>query len=187
MLPDIDIVKGVHPGLILERELNKQKIRKTQLASELGISNGIITDITKQRRGINPALSIHLGRIFEVGEEYFSLLQTYYALKQEHKKQIIHPNLNLRSSLFWDVNLKDIDYERNKSFVIIRVFERGKKMEIKRVIDYYGKEQVSQIIRSAKSLLSTAIENAKEFLDITNKEFKCLHNSTRKQYRTAYI
>ena len=187
MLPDIDIVKGVHPGLILERELSKQKIRKTQLASELGISNGIITDITKQRRGINPALSIRLGRFFEIGEEYFSLLQTYYVLKQEHKKQIKHQNLNLRSSLFWDVNLEDIDYERNKNFVIIRVFERGNKKEIQRVIDFYGKEQVSQVIRSAKSLLFTAIENAKEFFKITKKEFKCLHNSTSKQYRTAYI
>lgn len=187
MLPDIDIVKGIHPGLILERELSKKRIRKSQLARELGISCGILTDITKQRRGINPTLSIRLGRFFEIGEDYFSLLQTYYVLKQEQKKQIKHLNLNLSSSLFWDVNLEDIDYERNKSFVIIRVFERGKKKEIQKVIDLYGKEQVSQILRSAKSLLFTAIENAKEILGITKKEFKCLQNTTRKQYRTAYI
>lgn len=187
MLPDIDIVKGVHPGLILERELSKRKIRKSQLAGELGISSGIITDITKQRRGINPALSIRLGRFFEISEEYFGLLQTYYVLRLEQKKQIKHINLSLRSSLFWDVNFEDIDYKRNKSFVIIRVFERGNKKEIQKIIDFYGKEQVSQIIKSAKSLLFTAIENANEFLKINRKELKCLHNSTRKQYRTAYI
>ncbi|MBI9037594.1 MAG: hypothetical protein JEY97_05625 [Bacteroidales bacterium] len=187
MLPDINIVKGIHPGIILERELKKRKIRKSQLAGELGISSGIITDIAKTRRGINPALSIRLGSFFDISEEYFILLQTYYALKQEQKKQIKHINLSLRSSLFWDINFENIDYERNKSFVITRVFERGNKKEIQNIIDFYGKEEVSQEIKSAKSLLFIAIENAMEFLEINRKEFKCLQNSTYKQYQTAYI
>ena len=87
MLPDIKTVKGIHPGLVLERELKNRNIKKSGLARDLKISSGIITDITKQRRGINASLSIRLGRYLHTDEAYFSLLQTYYQLKKEQSKQ----------------------------------------------------------------------------------------------------
>ncbi len=182
MLPDIKTVKGIHPGLILERELKNRNIKKSTLARDLKISSGIITDITKQRRGINASLSIRLGRYLHTEEAYFSLLQTYYQLKKEQSKQRKKVDIQLRPALFWDIDLDQLDFERHKRQIIIRVFERGNKNEVHQIINLYGKETVSEIIKNASSLLYNAIYNAKQYLSITEPELKCKRDSIYKPY-----
>jgi plasmid maintenance system antidote protein VapI len=60
MLPDINQIKGVHPGAVLIRELKKMGLESKQFALSIGEHPQTINAISKGRRGINPALSVKL-------------------------------------------------------------------------------------------------------------------------------
>ncbi len=149
MIADIDIIKGIHPGIILERELAKRKLKKGAFALSIQEYPQTLVAIIKGKRRINPALSIKLGKALELEEDFFALLQTYYDLEAERKKlsRGALPNLSkLRPVLFWDTELENIDWEKHKKSVIKRAFERGNKEEQEEIQRFYGKEIVNAIL-----------------------------------------
>ena len=56
MLPKIEIINGVHPGAVLERELKLRKLKKGRVALEINEYPQTLNAVTKCKRGINPAL-----------------------------------------------------------------------------------------------------------------------------------
>jgi antitoxin HigA-1 len=178
MLPEITDIKGIHPGIILEREFVKRGIKKSAFALEIGVYPGIITDLTKQRRGMNARLAIRIERALDTDEGYFMILQAYYEISKEKKKQInikTKPDpQSLRKALFWDVNFEKIDFSKRKRYVIERVFERGNNEEIIEIITYYGKKECIRIIKSANRLNQNAIVTAEKYLEIKKDELSCL-------------
>jgi addiction module HigA family antidote len=81
MLPKIAKIKGLHPGLILQREIKRNNIKSSQLALALNEHKQTISAIINQRRGINPELSIKLGEYFRTEDDYFMMLQASYEVK----------------------------------------------------------------------------------------------------------
>ncbi|WP_211345596.1 DUF6922 domain-containing protein [Paraflavitalea soli] len=69
-----------------------------------------------------------------------ALLQTYYAIEKElQKDQTDAPDLSmLRKALFWDTDIKQINWKKQYKAVIQRVFERGNKAEKEEITRYYG-------------------------------------------------
>ena len=116
MLPEIEKIKGVHPGAVLSRELKRRGLGKSVFAKEIGEYASIITDITKLRRGISPRLGIKLDQKLGAEEGYFLILQAYFDLEKEINKIALQrpkPNLNvIRRSTFWDVNFDNIDHPK---------------------------------------------------------------------------
>lgn len=174
MLPEISSIKGVHPGAILNRELEKRGIRKSAFALKIGVYPGILTDVTKQRRGINAALAIKLEEALGAEEGYFLVLQSYYKIKQQKTKNSASgrkPDMNLlRKGIFWDVNPEKLDFLKRKIFVIERIFERGNQSEIEEIIRFYGKKDCISILQNSGNLLYSAYENASKYLGITLKQ-----------------
>jgi hypothetical protein len=41
-------------------------------------------------------------------------------------------------SLFWDINLAELDLEKHEVFILKRVFERGDIDQIRFIFKYYG-------------------------------------------------
>lgn len=106
---NIAILKGIHPGFILERELKKRKLSKRSFALSINEYPQLLGDITKGKRRINPSLSIRIGRALGLEESFFSILQTHHDIRVEKKKQSIlnHPDLRkIRPVVFWDQILK---------------------------------------------------------------------------------
>ena len=168
MLPEIDKIKGVHPGAVLQRELKSRKLKKGRFALEMQEYPQVLTAITKGSRGINPALSIKLGRVFGCDPSYFQLLQAHFEIENEKKSQISQkgttPDLTrIRSGLFWDCDLNFIDWQKNSSAVILRIFERGNEKEIKEIIRFYGKDLISNTLRENPSRLPAVELNAGKF------------------------
>ncbi|MEN8157547.1 MAG: plasmid maintenance system antidote protein [Bacteroidota bacterium] len=164
---NIAIIKGIHPGIILERELNKRKLPKRRFALSINEYPQLLGDITKGKRKINPSLSIRIGKALGLDESFFSLLQAYYDIKQEKKKQsnLVHPDLKkFRPVVFWDTDIKTIDWEQNKPSVIRRIFERGNENEINEIISFYGKKDVNAILIRSKELSPTAKNNKRKYL-----------------------
>lgn len=146
MLPKIDKIRGIHPGIILKREIKHRGLKNKELTLLVGEHAQTLSSITKQKRNITPLLSIRLGKLFDIEPEYFLLLQTYYDI--EKAKILMNnpqpkPNLNkIRKALFWDTDFDKIDWLNYKKAIIKRIFERGNDEEITEIINFYGKETI---------------------------------------------
>lgn len=143
-------VKGLHPGLILERKLNEKNIRKGKFALSINEYPQTITAITKGKRNMNTALALRIEAALELEEGFLMTLQVFYDIRQEKLKQQKskpHPD-NIRPVLFWDTNIEKIDWERHSKAVIRRVFERGNKREKEEITRFYGKDKVNNVLSS---------------------------------------
>jgi len=152
MLPELSKIKGIHPGIILKRELKIYSLKANELACSIGEHKQTISAILNERRAINPKLSIKLSKQFNVDEDYFMLLQASYDVRQAAKTNTQQmPNINnFRKVLFWDTDLEKIDWQKNKKAVIKRILERGNRTEINELISFYGKETITNEIKSMK-------------------------------------
>jgi plasmid maintenance system antidote protein VapI len=153
MEPTIEKYKGIHPGMVLERELKKRKLKKGPFALSLQEYPQTLNDITKGRRGFTTALSLKVDKALGMEEGTMLLLQTWYEIKKEQQKNNsgAHPNLSvLRKALFWDTDINKIDWQRQYKAVIERVFERGNEEEKKEILNFYGEEKVKVVTGSAR-------------------------------------
>lgn len=143
------IPKGVHPGIVLERELKKRGLSKGPFALSIQEFPQTISAITKAKRGMNTSLALRIENALDMEEGYFMTLQIYYEIKEEKRKQekSFKPDLSLlRPALFWDTDLRKIDWKRQKRAVIERVWERGDDQEKEEMKRLYGEEDIENIL-----------------------------------------
>lgn len=148
MNSNLNILKGLHPGLVIERELKKRKLRKNSFALKLQEYPQTLTAITKGRRGITTSLALKIEKTLGFDEGFLMMLQVYFDIEVEKKKQIQNkPNLKLiRPVLFWDTKFENIDWIKQKKAVIKRVFERGNEDEKNEIKRFYGEATVKKIM-----------------------------------------
>jgi plasmid maintenance system antidote protein VapI len=164
---NITLLKGIHPGFILDRELKKRRLPKRRLAMLIDEYPQLLGEITKGKRRINPSLSIRLGDALGIDESFFAVLQAYYDIEQQKKKQIQneHPNLKLlRPVLFWDTDINSINWVKSKASVIRRIFERGNEQEIREIIRFYGEQEVQTILAQISNRSSILEGNMQKYL-----------------------
>ena len=53
----------------------------------------------------------------------------------------------LRKSLFWEVNLEDLDYQRDVEFIIGRVLDLGNLKEWRAIKNFYGLDKIKKVAR----------------------------------------
>lgn len=148
MKSNLQLLKGIHPGFVLERELEKRHLRKGVFALSLQEYPQTLTAITKGKRGMNTSLALKIEKALGLEEGYFMILQVYYDIEEEKKKQNkSRTDLpQLRPVLFWDTKINDLDWEKQKKAIIKRVFERGNEMEKNEIIRFYGAKTVDAIL-----------------------------------------
>ncbi len=155
MKMQLSILKGIHPGFVLERELKKRQLRKGSFALQIQEYPQTLTTITKGRRDMNIALALKIEHTLGIEEGYFMILQVYYDIEKEKKKQNHSlPDLSIiRPILFWDTKIEKIDWQKQKKAIIKRIFERGNDMEKNEIIRFYGNDTVNQILNKAHASL----------------------------------
>jgi plasmid maintenance system antidote protein VapI len=117
MATDLSILKGLHPGLVLERELKRRKVGKGRFAISVDEFPQTLVAITKARRKMNTALALKIEKALGFEEGYFMTLQVFYDIKEEKRKQQQYnrPDLTLiRPVLFWDTRIDQIDWQLQK-------------------------------------------------------------------------
>lgn len=168
MLPEISKIKGIHPGAILKRELKNQSMKSSELAKSVNEHKQTISAILNEKRSVNPGLSIKLAKQFGVALDYFMHIQASYDIQIELQKDAEKstPNLNnIRKILFWDTDFNLLDWEKQKSAIIKRIFERGNDTEIKEIISFYGLSTVKQTIDATKNnFLPSFYQNVNKYL-----------------------
>ncbi len=140
--------KGIHPGIILERELKRKGFKKGPFALSLNEYPQTLNDITKGKRGITTSLSIKLDQSLGLEEGTMFLLQAYYEIQKEKDKKNSNdkPDLSIiRQILFWDTEFEKINWQKQYQAVIKRVMERGNDDEKDEIIRFYGKQKVDEV------------------------------------------
>ena len=141
---DLEKYKGIHPGIILDREFKKRALQQRPFALSIGEHPQTLNAITKGKRKLNIALALKIEERLGLEEGTLALLQTYFDINEEkHNRKSSTPNLSLlRKSLFWDTDISMIDWDMHYKAVIRRIFERGNETEKQELIHFYGIEKI---------------------------------------------
>ncbi|GAA4432070.1 hypothetical protein GCM10023091_03630 [Ravibacter arvi] len=136
--------KGIHPGIVLERELKKRSLKQRTLALSIGEHPQVLNAIARGKRGLNTSLALKIEKALGIEEGALAVLQTWHDIEMIKQKQERHtPDLSLfRKSLFWDTDINSIDWDRQFKTVILRVFERGNLEEQNEIVRFYGAVKV---------------------------------------------
>lgn len=60
--------------------------------------------------------------------------------------------MEFRQSLFWDVDPKTINIDKNAEYIIERILDFGNDKEVKWVWNNYNKETIKKVIKESRSL-----------------------------------
>ena len=168
MIPEISKIKGIHPGVIIKREIMIKGMKNKELAFSLDEHAQTISSILKGKRSVTPKLSVKLGQLFNIENEYFLILQACYDVRKAEirllNKRI--PNLkNIRRVLFWDTDFDRINWIENRRSVIKRIFERGEEKEIQEIIEFYGKDIIKkELEKIGSSFLPSFEHNIRKYI-----------------------
>jgi len=142
----LDIIKGVHPGKFLERELKKRELNQRQFALALNEHPQTLNAIIKGKRSMNIDLSLKIEKALNFDEGFLMTLQVFYDIKITNKRNQLTPDLSkIRKVTFWDTTIDKIDWKLHKAFVIKRVFSYGNIDEQREIIKFYGEDEVNRI------------------------------------------
>lgn len=83
---------------------------------------------------------------------------------------------------FWDAQYDKLDFIENSQFIIERVFNYGKWLDIIRVIVYYGDDTVIKSLLKSDNLTDLGLLMASTIFKIDKTKFKCY---TNKPYRPS--
>lgn len=144
-------IKGIHPGLFLERELKNRDLAKGPFALALGEYPQTLSAITKGRRSMNTPLAMKIEHALNLEEGFLMTLQVFYDIEQEKKNQYSSkPDLRkFRPALFWDTAMDKIDWHKQKRAIIQRVFQRGNEQEKNEIMRFYGHDIIDSILAHA--------------------------------------
>ncbi|MCC7503657.1 MAG: hypothetical protein IT259_00090 [Saprospiraceae bacterium] len=81
--------------------------------------------------------------------------------------------MNLRPSLFWDVNLATLDLQKHKTQVIERTLMRGMKEEFDELLRYYGWGVVRDTALQARYLDKYTLAFCSAIFNVPKTEFRC--------------
>jgi len=142
----INILKGLHPGRFIDRELKKLKISQRQLAISINEHPQTINSIINTKRNLNTKLALKIEEKLGFEEGFLMTLQVHYDIKQAKFDKNYKPDLSkLSKSTFWDTTFDRIDWKLMKRAVITRVFAYGTEEEQQEIIRFYGKSEVDRI------------------------------------------
>lgn len=141
---DIDIIKGIHPGVIIERDLQTRHLSKVAFAEMIGDYPSRITEIIKGRRKLNLPLSLKIEKALGYETGFLMTLQLHYEIKRLAQTKTTPDLSKFPPSLFWDTTIDKIDWQRHKRAVIERVMSRGNEEQKEEIRRYYGDDEIKK-------------------------------------------
>ncbi len=93
---------------------------------------------------------------------------------------------NLSQSLFWDVNIDDINEEIHAKFIIERVLSRGTLEDFKLIKLFYGEEKLKTLVVDIRNLDKKVLSFCVAYFDIPKTDFKCYNYKLLNQIPSNY-
>ncbi len=88
-----------------------------------------------------------------------------------------------KKKYFWDTDLSSLDPEESRCLIIERVFSLGSVQDVKETINYYGKDEVVEVLCNLPYLDPKTLNFVSVIFKVPREEFRCHQNqqSTKKQ------
>jgi plasmid maintenance system antidote protein VapI len=140
MFSKLLILRGLHPGFFLDRELRKRGLKKGSFALSIGEYPQTLGAIMLGKRNMNPSLALKIESLLGWEEGFLMCLQALFDMRSIAQiKSSEKPDLSLiRPVLFWDTDLEKINWQRSRTSVLKRVQERGNEIEKKELQRFYN-------------------------------------------------
>ncbi len=136
----IDILKGIHPGKIIGRDLRKRNLSQRAFAASIGEHSQTLNAVIAGRRNLTTGMSLKIEQAFGYEDGFLLRLQAFTETAT-YKNRMASGSVSgvpaIRQSLFWDTDFNTIDWGRHKRAVIARVLERGNEAEKKEIARFY--------------------------------------------------
>ena len=87
MISKIELLKGIHPGVYLARELQRRELRGGTLASRIGAYRQNLNAILQGRRNMNLPLSLKIEQELDLPEGFLMTLQLHYDIARTKREQ----------------------------------------------------------------------------------------------------
>lgn len=78
-----------HPGEILLEEVEERKLKKADLARQIGLLPGHLSELFKGKRNINARLAVTLEKALGISAEYWLGMQSAYDLGQARELELV--------------------------------------------------------------------------------------------------
>ncbi len=150
----IDKYKGIAPAAFIQRELKKKKLSQVSLAGLLAVQPQAINAIVKGHRKLTPEVALKIDLALGLEEGTMAVLQALYETQKVKRLRNLgmRPDLTkLREILFWDTDIKKIDWQKQAAAVIKRIMERGNEEEKQEAIRFYGLPKVEDVLAEQKN------------------------------------
>jgi hypothetical protein len=81
--------------------------------------------------------------------------------------------MQLSGSLFWDVDFKDVDYDKYAQYIINRILLRGNLNDWFEIKNYYGLEKIKEEVVKMRYLDNRTLNFCSFYFDIPKTKFRC--------------
>jgi hypothetical protein len=85
----------------------------------------------------------------------------------------IHESSQISSRSFWDVRFEDLDFDKDKSFIIEKVMNYGVMSDFVCALKFYGKEIIREEIIKAAYLKKDVLNFVCFYFDLKPIQFQC--------------
>lgn len=164
----LNIIKGIHPSIILDRELKNRNLSIDHLATLVAERVETIGDVICNQATMTQELSHKIELALELEKGLFATLQVYYNEREAQRSStsILKPDISIiRKGIFWDTDFQEINWIESKSSIIKRVFERGNEQEIIEIIRFYGKADIEHALSRYNGLFCDVVaENITKYI-----------------------
>lgn len=140
-------------GAVLSHILKREGMSQRELSGRTSILPQRINDYISGRRRITPEVSFKLELPFDLPcHGYFYLIQSHHDIYLAGKSlpQATPDMTRIRKGVFWDTDLKALDWDGNRYSIIKRVFEYGDDMTINEIVRFYGHSVVREVLESCQ-------------------------------------
>ena len=90
---------------------------------------------------------------------------------------------NISKKVFWDVRFDDLDYEKDKFYIIEKVINYGLWDDFVALVKYYGKETIKKEIVQSAYMDKEILNFLCFYFDLKPAQFKCY---TRRQSKETH-
>lgn len=94
--------------------------------------------------------------------------------------------MNLSTTAFWDINIKNLDPVEHTDFIIRKVFDYGILEDVKEVLNYYPQEQIIKSLTTAPYVDKKTLYFACNYFNIFPEDFKCYSKIQSAQNALSY-
>ena len=79
----------------------------------------------------------------------------------------------VRKEILWDLDLSNIDPDKNRNLIIERVLSLGNLQELEFLLSYYDKETIRKTIKNTGYLDPKTFDFVTSYFGINKEEMKC--------------